>query len=277
MAPGMGLFLLSINFHLQFCKSLHCKFCYSDPHLTLAYGYFPFYKINTNSSFSLHWLSRLTDQVIPLLMLALEPSGVFWSWSREVLYCDQPCQPFKRYTGFLSRSTEWFSTLYVLVLIGRVTLALSFQAGFLVLYLWSLLFFLPELALLLLASLWVLLKPFPVCCQDGLMTHPSRGIHCYDVNVCGSYYYAIIVDFLCVGMLPGCSSAVPLSTLAWQLMLHGAGQWAEGGKGPWLLSLSVLGVLFQSITDFISQSLCLLTPKQSMWIYCSHSISTRGC
>jgi len=48
---GMGLFLLSSNFNLQFCKPLHCRFCYLDPHPTLAYGYFPLHTVNTNSRF----------------------------------------------------------------------------------------------------------------------------------------------------------------------------------------------------------------------------------
>ena len=107
------------------------------------------------------------------------------------------------------------------------SLALSFQAGFLVLCLWSLLLVLRELALLLLASLWVLLELFPACCRGGLTDHPSHDIRFHDVNVWGSYYYYFRPS-LC-----GDVAWVPLSSLQgrtqawwlrWQALAQGVGQ-----------------------------------------------------
>lgn len=80
------------------------------------------------------------------------------------------------------------------VLLVWVTPALSFQAEFLILCLWSSLLFLHELASPLLASLWVLLKPFPDCSGDGLMNNSSQDINFYDVNVRGGYCDIIILD-----------------------------------------------------------------------------------
>lgn len=180
-------------------------------------------------------------------MLALELLAVFWSWSRENLSCDQP---FKRHSWFLPRSAGSLNTHYVLCFIGMGDTGIVFLGRVSGSVFMVFITLLHELVSPLLASLRVLLELFPACCRDGLMNNPSQDINFYDVNVCGGCCDIIILDSAC---------SCRCCRRGW--VLHGAGQWAGGGKGPWLLLLPVLAVLFQHKTDFISQSLFLLAAE----------------
>lgn len=115
------------------------------------------------------------------------------------------------------------------LLVG-VTLALPFQVGFLVLYLWSLLLFLCELALPPLASLGAS-QTIPCLSQRWSCESPYSQHSLYDANVCVSYYYTIILDFLCMGMLPGCPSTVYSGVLS-------LGERRRGVGAAWLGAMS---------------------------------------
>lgn len=133
------------------------------------------------------------------------------------------------------------------------------------------LFFPYELALLLLAS-----QTTPIL----LRRSSWKSTHSWQCK-CLWYCYIIILHLLHLAGLPGCFSVLcrgvlRLSSWYCRHWLHSAGQWAEGGKGLWLLPLLILGVLFQTKSNFISLLLGLLTTKQSMWNYWNNSIYTRG-